>query len=125
MNPTGPAAKAAIAAVVRVTSLTLAGCFPNPLDQLREEVAKGGAEELIEGLTGGGVDVDVDDPKTAAEQARQALLSDGWGEAFWSDGSGVVNGMLRKGDFGVYVSAADAGSDALLSYGVLQTSEGS
>jgi hypothetical protein len=42
-------------------ALTLSGCFANPFDQLTDrigsEIAKGGAEKLVEGMTGGGLEI--------------------------------------------------------------------
>jgi hypothetical protein len=53
----------AAAALSLTTSLALTGCFGNPLDQLTDKIAEGsaqqGAEKLIEGMTGGDLDIDL------------------------------------------------------------------
>ncbi|EPR76886.1 hypothetical protein ADILRU_0725 [Leifsonia rubra CMS 76R] len=46
--------------IALVTTLSLSGCFANPLDQIGESIAQGGAEKLIEGATGGEVDLETD-----------------------------------------------------------------
>lgn len=52
-----------VAIVIAVTAaFTLSGCFANPLDQLTDrigsEIAEGGAEKLVEGMTGGEFDME-------------------------------------------------------------------
>lgn len=51
------------AALSLATTLALTGCFPNPLDQLTDKIAEGSAQEaaekLIEGATGGDLDIDL------------------------------------------------------------------
>lgn len=161
MNQTGIAAKGALAVGVLVASLTLSGCFPNPLDQISEGVVEDGVEKLIEDTTGSEVDLesgalpadfptevpvpdrpvqsgtmikteegamwnvhfDVDDGAAAAEEARQALLAAGWTEEYWTEGSGMVGGMFKKGDLGVNISAMDDGGDAMLLYSVIKSAE--
>ncbi len=54
MRRTAPA----IAVLGLGLSLTLTGCFANPLEQLTEGLIEGGVEQLIEDQTG--VDVDID-----------------------------------------------------------------
>lgn len=49
--------QAAIVAGVAVT-MTLTGCGSSPADDAAEAIAEGGAEELVEDVTGGEVDVD-------------------------------------------------------------------
>ncbi len=165
MNRTGLIAKGALAAGVLVASLALAGCFPNPLDQINEQVAKGGAEKLIEDMTGGDVDVDLEggklpedfpadiptpdgtiamatkmktdegtmwmvryevgDAMAAAEDARQMLLADGWEEAMWTDGGGMLSGMFGKGDYAVNITAMGDDEEQMFSYNVIHSVEGS
>lgn len=53
--------KSAAIAIAMTAAFTLSGCFANPLDQITDkigsEIAQGGAEKLVEGLTGGDIDV--------------------------------------------------------------------
>lgn len=55
-------AKSAVVAIAVTVAFTLSGCFPNPLDQLTDqiesEIAEGGAEKLVEGMTGGDLDIE-------------------------------------------------------------------
>ncbi|GAA4433683.1 hypothetical protein GCM10023169_40810 [Georgenia halophila] len=52
----------ATATFAAAASMTLAGCFANPaedlVDEVSEDAAKQGAEELVEGVTDGQVDVE-------------------------------------------------------------------
>jgi|GEM_PF-1706122 len=55
-------ARSAAIAIAVTATLTLSGCFANPLDQITDkigsEIAEGGAEKLIEGMTGGELDIE-------------------------------------------------------------------
>lgn len=42
------------AIVALAATVALTGCFANPIEQLAEEAAQNGAEELVEGIAGGG-----------------------------------------------------------------------
>lgn len=42
------------AIVALAATVALTGCFANPIEQLAEDVAQNGAEELVEGIAGGG-----------------------------------------------------------------------
>lgn len=48
----------AVAALALGLSLTLSGCFANPLEQLTDGLIEGGVEQIIEDQTGVSVDVD-------------------------------------------------------------------
>lgn len=58
--------KAMVVAIALTTPFALSGCFANPLDQITDkitdeigsEIAEGGAEELVEGITGGEFDIE-------------------------------------------------------------------
>jgi hypothetical protein len=56
--------KSTIVAVALVTTLSLSGCFANPIDQLTDKIgsgiAEGGAEKILEGVTGSDVDIEAD-----------------------------------------------------------------
>jgi len=56
--------KSTIVAVALATTLSLSGCFANPIDQLTDKIGSGiaeqGAEKLIEGATGSDVDIEAD-----------------------------------------------------------------
>ncbi|WP_010203084.1 hypothetical protein [Salinibacterium sp. PAMC 21357] len=56
--------KSTIVAVALATTLSLSGCFANPIDQLTDKIGSGiaeeGAEKLIEGATGSDIDIDAD-----------------------------------------------------------------
>lgn len=54
--------KSMVVAVALTTTFALSGCFANPIDQLTDkigsEIAEGGAEKLVEGITGGELDLE-------------------------------------------------------------------
>ncbi|MBH0109169.1 hypothetical protein I6E81_03210 [Salinibacterium sp. NG22] len=54
--------KSTIIAVALATTLSLSGCFANPIDQLTDKIGSGiaeeGAEKLIEGATGSDIDIE-------------------------------------------------------------------
>lgn len=56
--------KSLVVAVALATTLSLSGCFGNPLDQIgdkiNEGIAEGAAEKLIEGATGGDLNLETD-----------------------------------------------------------------
>jgi len=56
--------KSTIVTVALATTLSLSGCFANPIDQLTDKIgsgiAEGGAEKIIEGATGSDVDIEAD-----------------------------------------------------------------
>jgi len=52
--------KSAVVAIAMAAAFTLSGCFANPIDQITDrigsEIAEGGTEKLVEGMTGGELD---------------------------------------------------------------------
>lgn len=69
---------AAIAIAVTAT-VTLSGCFANPLDQITDKIgsgiAEGGAEKLVEGMTG--ADLDIESGKIPEDFPSEVPMIDG------------------------------------------------
>lgn len=84
--------KSAVVAIAMAAAFTLSGCFANPIDQLTDkigsEIAEGGAEKLVEGMTGGELDIEAGSlPK---DFPAELPVVDG--EILSSMGIGVENG---------------------------------
>jgi hypothetical protein len=89
----------AVAALALGVTLTLSGCFANPLEQLTDGLIEGGVEQIIEDQTG--VDVDVD--------GSGASLPDSWpADVPTVDGDVVFSAAAE----GVFTAAIKVGSIA-------------
>lgn len=114
MRRTAPA----IAALGLGLTLTLTGCFANPLDGLVEGVVEGGVEQIIEDQTG--VDVDVN--------GSGASLPDSWPAEVPTVNGEIIFSAASDGSFTAAINVADLGAaqgafDALLDAGFTQTAE--
>lgn len=107
----------AVAALALGVSLTLSGCFANPLEQLTEGLVEGGVEQIIEDQTG--VDVDVD--------GSGASLPDAWPAEVPVPAGNIVASAGVDGTFFVTletasVDDAEAGYQNILASGFTETS---
>ncbi len=114
MRRTAPA----LAALGLGLTLTLTGCFANPLEGLVEGVVEGGVEQIIEDQTG--VDVDID--------GSGASLPDSWPAEVPTVSGDVVFSAAADGNFTAAITVANLGAaqsafDALLDAGYTQVAE--
>jgi hypothetical protein len=102
----------AVAALALGVSLTLSGCFANPLEQLTDGLIEGGVEQIIEDQTG--VDVDVDGSGAALPDSWPADVPTLQGEVVFSlAAEGVFSAAIKVGSLAeaqqAYTDLTDAG----------------
>lgn len=86
----------AVAALALGVSLTLSGCFANPLEQLTGGLIEGGVEQIIEDQTG--VDVDVDGSGASLPDSWPADVPTLQGEIVFSAAAeGVFTAAIKVG----------------------------
>ncbi len=114
MRGTAPA----LAALGLGLTLTLTGCFANPLEGLVEGVVEGGVEQIIEDQTG--VDVDVNGSGASLPDSWPAEVPTVDGEIIFSAASeGTFTAAINVAD----LAAAQGAFDALLDAGFTQVAE--
>ncbi len=102
----------AVAALALGVSLTLSGCFANPLEQLTDGLIEGGVEQIIEDQTG--VDVDVDGSGASLPDSWPADVPTLQGEVVFSAAAeGVFTAAITVGSIGeaqqAFTDLTDAG----------------
>jgi hypothetical protein len=114
MRGTAPA----LAALGLGLTLTLTGCFANPLEGLVDGVVEGGVEQIIEDQTG--VDVDVNGSGASLPDSWPAEVPTVDGEIIFSAASeGTFTAAINVAD----LAAAQGAFDALLDAGFTQVAE--
>ena len=107
-------------AIATGITVSLSGCFGNPLENLTNGLVEGTVENVIEGTTG--LDVDVDGNGTGAS------LPDSWPDEVPVPDGNILLSLAVGGSYNVSVTvggqdAAEAGYERFLANGYEMTSE--